>query len=55
MLRAAGARAAVHGPRDWNHLNETGYRLLGALVVKHLEDRPADACDDAWPAQTSGL
>jgi hypothetical protein len=49
-LRAAGARQAVHGPRDWKHLNETGYRLLGALVAKHLDDRPSDPCDDRWPA-----
>jgi hypothetical protein len=48
-LRAAGARASVHGPRDWKHVNETGYRLIGALVAKHLDDRPADTCDDRWP------
>jgi hypothetical protein len=48
-LRAAGARQTLHGPHDWKHLNETGYRLLGALVAQHLEDRPADACDDRWP------
>jgi hypothetical protein len=48
-LRAAGARTPVHGPRDWKHLNETGYRLLGALVAGHLDDHPADACDDRWP------
>jgi hypothetical protein len=49
MLRAAGAHAPVHGPRDWKHLNENGYRLLGTLVARHLDDRPADACDDRWP------
>jgi hypothetical protein len=49
-LRAAGARAPIHGPHDWKHLNETGYRLLGALVARHLDDRPADACDDSWPS-----
>jgi hypothetical protein len=49
MLRAAGAQAPVHGPRDWKHLNEHGYRLLGALVAHHLGERPADACDDGWP------
>jgi hypothetical protein len=48
-LRTAGTRAPVHGPRDWKHVNETGYRLIGALVAKHLDDRPADACDDRWP------
>jgi hypothetical protein len=49
-FRRAGAREAVHGPRDWNHPNEAGYRLLGAIVVEHLHDRPADACDDSWPS-----
>jgi hypothetical protein len=49
VLRAAGSRQPLHGPRDWKHLNETGCRLLGALVVRHLDDRPADACDDLWP------
>jgi GDSL-like Lipase/Acylhydrolase family len=49
MLRAAGSRQPAHGPRDWKHLNEAGYRLLGALVVRHLDDQPADACDDSWP------
>jgi hypothetical protein len=48
-LRAAGARQAVHGPRDWRHVNENGYRLIGALVAKHLDERPTDACDDRWP------
>jgi hypothetical protein len=37
-------------PHDWKHPNETGYRLLGALVAEHLDDRPADPCDDRWPA-----
>ena len=53
-LRAAGSRQQVHGPRDWKHVNETGYRLIGALVAKHLDDRPADACDDSWPEAPSG-
>ena len=48
-LRAAGARAPVHGPRDWKHVNETGYRLIGALVTQHLDDRLAETCDDRWP------
>src|SRR5262249_4586549 len=28
-FRAAAARRPLHGPRDWNHLNESGYRVLG--------------------------
>ena len=53
-LRAAGSRQQVHGPHDWKHVNETGYRLIGALVARHLDDRPADACDDSWPETPSG-
>ena len=49
-FRQAGARQAVHGPTDWNHPNEAGYRLLGAIVAKHLHDHPTDACDDSWPS-----
>ncbi|MGZ8403774.1 MAG: SGNH/GDSL hydrolase family protein [Rhodoplanes sp.] len=49
-FRQAGARQALHGPTDWNHPNEAGYRLLGATVAKHLNDQPADRCDDAWPS-----
>jgi hypothetical protein len=48
-LRAAGARQAVHGPSDWRHVNEIGYRIIGALVAKHLDVRPDDACSDRWP------
>lgn len=37
--------------KDFTHrfLHEAGYRLLGAIVAEHLDDRPADRCDDAWP------
>jgi hypothetical protein len=49
-FRQAGARQAVHGPTDWNHPNEAGYRLLGAIVAKHLNDHPTDACGDSWPS-----
>lgn len=48
-LRNAAAKQALHGPRDWNHFNEAGYRLLGNLMAAHLDDSPADACDDRWP------
>lgn len=35
-LRAAAATTVIHGPRDWYHFNEAGYRLLGNLVVERL-------------------
>jgi hypothetical protein len=47
-LRKVAAERAVHGPRDWNHLNETGYRTLAGLLAPHKDDQPADACDDRW-------
>jgi hypothetical protein len=48
-LRAAGARQAVHGPHDWRHVNETGYRIIGGMVAKRIDDMTVDACDDRWP------
>jgi hypothetical protein len=50
VVRKAGAVQAIHGPRDWNHPNERGYRLLGTLVAEHINDHPTDACDDSWPS-----
>ena len=47
-LRKAAVNAFVHGPRDWNHPNERGYRVLGALVAGRLEKRGPDVCDDTW-------
>ncbi len=44
-FRRAAAKAPVHGPRDWNHPNELGYRALGALVAEKLEQSGHDACD----------
>jgi hypothetical protein len=44
-LRSAASRQPVHGPVDWNHLNEAGYRALGQLVARHLEQgNPKDSC-----------
>jgi hypothetical protein len=48
-LRAAATVQALHGPRDWNHFNEAGYRVLGKLVADYLREPPLDACDDIWP------
>jgi len=36
VLRAAAAAKVIHGPRDWDHFNEIGYRALGALVAAHV-------------------
>ena len=36
----------LHGPRDWGHLNEAGYRLLGSLLAARIDEQPADACED---------
>lgn len=35
-LRAAASAQVIHGPRDWDHLNEIGYRALGSLVAAHV-------------------
>jgi len=35
-LRAAASAQVIHGPRDWDHLNEIGYRVLGSLVSAHV-------------------
>jgi hypothetical protein len=39
-LRAAASANVIHGPRDWDHLNEIGYRVLGSLVAAQV--RPVD-------------
>jgi hypothetical protein len=39
-LRAAAAVNLIHGPRDWDHLNEIGYRALGALVASGVKALP---------------
>ena len=52
-LRSAGSKRALHGPRDWSHFNEAGYRLLGSLVAARLAGRPADNCNDSWESEVS--
>jgi hypothetical protein len=47
-FRKAAAKAFVHGPRDWNHPNELGYRTLGTLVAGKIDQSQPDACDDRW-------
>ena len=46
VLRAAGAKALIHGPRDWNHFNEAGYRVLGEALAATLGDPASTACLD---------
>lgn len=47
-LRKAAATKLIHGPRDWDHLNEAGYRALGTLVAHRIGHSEAEACDDRW-------
>ena len=39
-MRALAATTIIHGPRDWAHFNEAGYRALGALIAAHVTARP---------------
>ena len=50
-LRAAAARRPLHGPRDWNHLNESGYRVLGTYLAARIEMSSDDLCNDQWGAE----
>jgi hypothetical protein len=47
-FRKAAAHVPLHGPRDWGHPNEAGYRLLGSLIASRINEPAADACDDRW-------
>ena len=47
-LRKVAVKTFVHGPHDWNHPNEAGYRALGTLVADQLERHEQAACDDRW-------
>jgi predicted choloylglycine hydrolase len=38
-LRALAATTVIHGPKDWDHFNEAGYRALGALVANYVRPR----------------
>jgi len=46
LLRAAAARAVIHGPRDWNHFNAAGYRVLGETLARSLDEAASSACVD---------
>jgi len=45
-LRAAAASAVIHGPRDWNHFNEMGYRVLGETLAPGIDERASTECVD---------
>jgi hypothetical protein len=46
MLRAAAATEIIHGPIDWTHLNEKGYRALAGMLASRLGERQSnDACN----------
>jgi hypothetical protein len=49
-LRAAASARPLHGPRDWNHLNESGYRVLGTYLARQIAAPASDHCDDRWDA-----
>lgn len=48
-LRAAAAKELIHGPRDWNHFNDAGYRVLGETLAKAIGDTASSACKN-WDA-----
>jgi hypothetical protein len=37
FLRAEARQRAIHGPGDWKHFNEDGYRLLGQAIAHYLQ------------------
>jgi hypothetical protein len=53
-FRAAAAERPLHGPRDWNHLNENGYRVLGSYLADRIGTPGAGRCNDQWAAKDQG-
>jgi hypothetical protein len=45
-LRTAAASTVIHGPRDWNHFNDAGYRVLGETLAKTIDDPASTGCVD---------
>ncbi|MBF0283350.1 MAG: hypothetical protein HQL51_02725 [Magnetococcales bacterium] len=44
-LREKAREAAIHGPRDWHHLNPQGYEALGAALADYLkQDQRNQGC-----------
>ena len=46
FLRAAAAERPIHGPRDWEHFNEVGYRALGQGLARMLDHPASTPCRD---------
>jgi len=42
ILREAARQRAIHGPGDWKHFNEAGYRLLGRVITDYLRADPVE-------------
>jgi lysophospholipase L1-like esterase len=45
-LREAAAGALIHGPRDWNHFNAVGYRVLGEALARTVDESASTECVD---------
>ena len=45
-LRAAAASAVIHGPQDWNHFNDSGYRVLGETLARTMDESASTGCVD---------
>jgi len=45
-LRIASSKGFIHGPKDWKHLNESGYRALSDSISQFLlhPDEPYQNC-----------
>ena len=45
-LRDASSKGYIHGPKDWNHLNESGYRALSDGISQFIlhPDEPYPNC-----------
>jgi len=44
-LREAAAKRLLHGPVDWVHFNEQGYRVLGGLLAGRADAGQVDRCN----------
>ena len=45
-MQKASSKAYIHGPKDWDHLNELGYRALSDSISEFLlyPDKPYQNC-----------
>ena len=44
-LREAASRQLLHGPVDWVHFNEQGYRALGRTLASRVDPARVDPCN----------